>query len=377
MKSRQKIINGIAVIFSIIFLSASAGFSAESEGEGPLKVGGQIQIQASRLRGANHSDGLAFRRLRPFIEKTVYENWKGRIQWDFAKSKVVIKDAYIQNDGFLNTTLTLGNSKTTFSRAFLTSDTKHQLVEISFVGDTKYGTPDRALGLKIEGHNESKKVAYGLFAGTEKIVTNQDTLQFISPEENKGISGVVGSDDGGWLATARLDFHPLGPLAFSQGNLKKKTKGTLSVAALKWNNIDHVHSTSSVSSVDEVTGLEGSIAARFSGMSVDVQYNSFDIKTVNPAMTGGLYKAGKTTLTQLAVEAGYMIWPSRVELVGGYEIQDADNYAAKWDRKSAGLNVFLSGHEIKGQVTYRKSKNVKGVVDKNENELFVQAQFLF
>ncbi|MEK7286267.1 MAG: porin [Nitrospirota bacterium] len=377
------LINSLRILFStLISLTASYGFAAEESGT--FQAGGQIQLQyVSSDKKTDQRDSLFFRRLRPFIEGDLYENWKGRLQWDMGKSKVGVKDAYVQYSGFKNKKLTLGNSKAVFSRAFMTSDSKHQLIEPQFVGENKYGSPDRAMGLRFEANNASKKFAYAVSVGSENIVPDQDALYFISPAETP--SGALDLNEG-WLMTARVDLHPFGSLPLSQGQLKKKTKATISLAAMNWHNDgdNNIHTLENgiddgqkKPDVDGVKGYEASAALRWAGFSLDAQYNTLNVSMIAPAVTGGLYKAGKTTLTQMALEGGYMIWPNRVELVGGYEIQDADKYAAKWDRKSAGVNLYLSGHDIKAQVTYRKSKNVKGKIGDDQDEVFVQTQILF
>jgi hypothetical protein len=72
-----------------------------------------------------------------------------------------------------------------------------------------------------------------------------------------------------------------------------------------------------------------------------------------------------------------MVLPEKLELVAGYEVQDADNYAEKWERTSLGLNYFFAKHDIKLQATYRMGENKDGVKDNDLDELFVQAQYVF
>jgi hypothetical protein len=72
-----------------------------------------------------------------------------------------------------------------------------------------------------------------------------------------------------------------------------------------------------------------------------------------------------------------MVIPSKLELVAGYEWQDADNYAEEWTRTSVGANYFFKKHDIKLQATYRMGENLKGVDGADEDEVFVQAQYVF
>jgi len=72
-----------------------------------------------------------------------------------------------------------------------------------------------------------------------------------------------------------------------------------------------------------------------------------------------------------------MVSPKTLELVLGYQTQDADNYTDAWNRTSFGANWFLEKHKIKVQLTYRISENLKGTTGKDENELFIQTQYVF
>ena len=160
------------------------------------------------------------------------------------------------------------------------------------------------------------------------------------------------------------------------------------MGAFTWKNDgDHVNmdedeetgaTSISTKDVDSVTGVEVSGALRVAGLSVDAQYNMFDSELVNgKAGSDGIYKDGSTTLENYAVEGGYMVVPSRVELVAGYQSQDADGYSKAWNRTSVGANYFVAKHDIKYQVTYQMGENKDGKEGNDVDELFVQAQYVF
>ena len=56
---------------------------------------------------------------------------------------------------------------------------------------------------------------------------------------------------------------------------------------------------------------------------------------------------------------------------------DADNYDEVWTRTSFGANYFIHKNDVKLQASYRIGSNLNGVKDNDENELFVQAQYVF
>ncbi len=368
----------------IVIPAHAAGITVYKEGEKYLKMGGRIQMQYHQADPDNgdDTDELFLRRFRPYIEGSIHKDWKGKFQFDFGKAEgsneVAVKDAYMEYMGFDAATILLGNVKTAFSREFLTSSKKQQLVERTFVGDHNYGAPDRSLGIHLKGSNR-ENLTWGATFAQANIDPDAKKLDFDTP--------VNRNDDfnEGWVTAARVDFHPLGILKMSQGDFNGDTKATIGLAAFRWSNDDDnntyttggVSTSASKADVDEVTGFEISGALRAAGASVDAQYNRISADTVDGNFTGGIYENGSTDLENWAIEGGYMIVPARFELVAGYQSQDADNYGTEWTRTSFGANWYLHKHDIKMQATYRQNSDVNGVRGDDEDEIFVQAQYVF
>ncbi len=365
----------------------AAGITVYKDGPKYVKMGGRIQLQYHQQdpKTGSTTDELKFRRLRPYIEGSLHKDWTGKFQWDMGDAtgdnEIAIKDAYLRYSGFKNMKITVGNAFFQFSREVLTSSKYQQLVERTFVGDHNYGTPDRLAGVHITGSLAEKKVTYGISLASGSIDPDKDKLDFDTPV-NKS------SDfNEGWIVGGRVDFHPLGPVKFSQGDFKGITRVAIGVAAFTWSNDDdnntYTNTAGSDTSggakpdVDRITGFEVSGAFRARGVSIDAQYNSFDAETVDPTVTSGIWKNGDTTLENYSIEGGYMVVPNRLELVAGYQVQDADNYATEWKRTSIGANYFFEKHDIKTQVTYRMGEDLKGVKGSDEDELFIQMQYVF
>ena len=364
----------------------AGGITVYQDGDKYVKIGGRIQLQYHREDpdGGSATDEVIFRRLRPYIEGSLHKDWKGKFQWDMGKAEgdneLAIKDAYMQYKGFDNMQLTIGNANFPFSREFLTSSKYQQLVERSFVGDHDYGTPDRNVGLHLTGNNANESITWGLSGAAASIDPDANKLDFDTPiNKNSDFNE-------GWIVGGRVDFHPFGKLKFSQGDFKGDTKATIGVAAFSWSNDDDnntytnaagISTSATRADVDSVTGFEVSGAFRSAGFSVDAQYNNFSVDAVDSTFTGGIFRNGSTDLENWSVEGGYMVMPDTLELVAGYESQDADNYATNWDRASVGANWFLQGHDVKVQLTYRMNENVNGVNGSDEDEIFLQGQYVF
>ncbi|MGB5395594.1 MAG: porin [Gammaproteobacteria bacterium] len=375
-----------ACIASAAPLSAhSSGITVYQDGDKYVKIGGRIQFQYHQFDPdiGDSSDEVLFRRLRPYLEGSLHKDWKGKIQFDLGKAEegneVAVKDAYMQYKGFSNMKVTVGNANFPFSREFLTSSKYQQLVERTFVGDHDYGTPDRNAGIHLTGHSEDKHIGWAASVAQASIDPDAAKLDFDTP--------VNRNDDfnEGFIVGGRVDFHPMGPLKFSQGDFDGATKATISLAAFTWSNDDdnNTYTTAGTSTstskadVDSVTGVELSGAFRSNGISIDIETNKFDADSVDTAFTGGLYRNGSTSLKNSAIEAGVMLPGNTTELVLAYQTQDADNYATAWNRTSAGVNWFLQKHDIKVQLSYRMGENLKGVNGVDADEIFLQSQYVF
>jgi len=367
---------GILLATTILPATAVAGVTYK-DGDKYIKLGGRIQMQylLSDPEGGEKTDELFFRRLRPYIEGSLYKNWKGKIQWDMGgatgDNEIAIKDAYMQYKTTSGMKVTVGNKKFPFSREQLTSSKKQQLVERSFVGSHNYGTPGRNLGVHLTGKGSDKMFSWGASIAQASIDPDENKLDFDTPV-NKNTDF-----NEGFIAGGRVEMSFGNKVKFSQGDFSGKTGTSIGFGAYSWSNDSDNNTAGTKPDVDSVTGLEFSAAFRGKGLSVDAQINSFGADTVNGAYTGGIYRDGTTTLTNAAVEAGYMVSPKTLELVLGYQTQDADNYADAWNRTSVGANWFIEKHKIKVQMSYRIGENLNGVTDKNEDEFYIQTQYVF
>ncbi len=359
----------------------------DKEKGGYVKIGGRIQLQyhLTDPDGGNSSDEVFFRRLRPYIEGSFNKDWKAKFQFDIGKgsgdNELSVKDAYFQYTCPKTSIKTkVGAANFPFSRELLTSSKKQQLVERTFVGDHNYGTPDRHIGIHLSGHvGENKILTWGGSLAYAGLDPDDDKLDFDNIANR-------GSDyNEGWMIGGRVDFHPMGQVKFSQGDFKGKTKLSMGLAVFTWSNDDdnNTRTTAGVADdaskpdVDSATGFEISGAFRGFGLSVDAQYNLFDTETIDGTVTSGIYQNGASDLTSMAIEGGFMVWPKRLELVVGYQVQDADGYADEWTRTSFGVNYFMHKHKAKVQLSYRIGENLKGAMGSDEDELFLQGQYVF
>jgi hypothetical protein len=388
--SRASAVLGIFVLAALLAVPALAGVVVYEEGDKKIEIGGRIQLQYRVIDpdGGNSVDDLFFRRLRPYIAGTVTEDWYGKIQFEFGEAEdsneVQIKDAYMKYSGWKNNSITIGNSNTPFSRELLTSSKTQQLIDRTFTGGHNFGTPDRQLGVRLDGHTESRKVSWAASAGSEAHDPAIGRMDFDSPINRS-------SDwNQGWGVAGRVDYTPWGAIKFSQRDFHTdKWKFGVGVGVFSWSNDDDNNTYTEAGAVtaegladgkvdlDSASGGEISVSLRGHGLSVDVDYQLIEGETVDPTFTGGLYLAGETELDKMAIEAGFMLKAAPLELVVGWESLDADNYMEAWERKSFGFNWFVNKHKMKWQNTLRQNDNFAGVDGSSVDEFISQVQFVF
>jgi len=370
-------------LFSFLIINSINASVTYKDGDKYVKFGGRIQLQyyINDPDGQSSEDDLFFRRLRPYIEGSTNKDWKCKFQWDMGKSKTELKDTYFQYKGIDDIKITIGNISFPFSRELLTSSKKQQLVERTFIGDHNYGTPDRQTGIHIAGANSDKTIEWKTSLAIGALDPDNKKLDFDS------VVSLNSGDDWseGPMIGARIDFFPLGYFKFSQGDFSTdEIKIGIGLSAFTWGNDDDNLTPYSIENghtkkldVDKVTGLEADIAIRGFGLSIDMQYNTFDSDLVDGGITNGLYKNSSTTLENYALEGGFMAIPETLEIVAGYQVQDADNYIKTWDRVSVGINFYINKHKIKTGITYRQNSNKDGIDGNDVNETFLQTQCVF
>lgn len=361
------------------------GFTLYKQNDVNLKFGGRIQAQYHAVDadpGADHDD-LFWRRVTPDLVAGLGKHWLAKVQIELVspigRRVTLIKETYLQYRGGPGLKLNIGNAAFPYSREYLTSSEHNQFVERGATGIRSYGVPYRNLGVHLLGENGNQHLTYRISVAAATIRPDAGKITFDSPVAK-------GNDmNKGWIAGARLDYHPFGKLAFSQGDFDRKTKATVGIAGFAWHNTGNNTYTDSAgisrsktrNDVDNVQAAEISAALRIQGWSADAEYNRISADAVDPGFSGGLYRNGHAVLRTYLVKAGYMLIAQRLELVAGYQGIDADTYTKTTRSVLAGANWFFRGHDLKLQTTWQHTNNIKGAPGKNQDELFAQLQYVF
>jgi len=157
-------------------VSTSGGHLRFKSGEASFEVGGRLMLDTARYwNNSDLNNGSEVRRARLFMRGQVYDDWKFKLQTDFAGNEVSLKDAYLRYSGLDFADITVGNFKEPWSLEELTSSKYITFMERSL--PVEAFAPSRRLG--IGGHSHSKSgmswtAGYGAFADTVDADNNND-----------------------------------------------------------------------------------------------------------------------------------------------------------------------------------------------------------
>jgi phosphate-selective porin OprO/OprP len=149
-------------------VSTSGGRLRFKSGEASFEVGGRLMVDTARYYNNDDlNNGSEIRRARLFMSGQVYNDWKFKLQTDFAGNEVSLKDAYLRYTGLDFADITVGNFKESWSLEELTSSKYITFMERAL--PVEAFAPSRRLG--IGGHSHSKAgmswtAGYGVFADT-------------------------------------------------------------------------------------------------------------------------------------------------------------------------------------------------------------------
>jgi len=156
-----------------------------ADGAYSFKVGGFAQVDAfaSQDDRKDHPDGTNIRRARLNVSGTIANDWKYKLENDFAGNASTITDAFVEYVGFDPVTLTVGQFKEPFGLDTLTSDL---FTTFNERGLTNVFSPDRRIGIMASTYGKTAPIgswsaAAGWFgSGTSSTSSTDDEAQDVT-----------------------------------------------------------------------------------------------------------------------------------------------------------------------------------------------------
>lgn len=235
---------------------------------------GRIQIDGALYSGSKNSlaSGTEVRRARLGGKATLYGDWHGEIDVDFAKNAVEMKDIWIGYIGFPNSIIKFGNYKEPFSLETLTSSKYITFLERSYADNF---SPDRNIGVGYARWGKTWQAAVGAFGQTA------------------GSVDASGRDEGYGL-TGRATIAPInseGRLLHIGGALSMRTPAgdaapdtnTVRFRARPETNVSQARyfTTGKIRLVDHTSLYNGEFAAVYGPASIQAEYTNATVRRLN------------------------------------------------------------------------------------------------
>src|SRR5512140_2608572 len=156
----------------LMFRSADSAFA--------YWLDGRMQIDGALYRGNDNElgGGTEIRRARLGVKATLYRDWHGEFDVDFAENAVEMKDMWVGYLGFQNSLVKAGNFKEPFGLETLTSSKYITFMERSYIDNF---SPDRHIGASFVNWGQYHYVTGGVFgqvAGTPDATGNSEGYAF-------------------------------------------------------------------------------------------------------------------------------------------------------------------------------------------------------
>jgi phosphate-selective porin OprO/OprP len=148
------------------------GYLVFQSADGAFKywLDGRLQLDGAFYKGQDNTNALAngteVRRARIGVKTTLYRNWLGEMDIDFAENAVEMKDMWLGYAGFDKTLLRAGAYKEPFSLETITSSKYITFMERSYIDNF---SPDRHIGAgatRWGNHWRAEGGIFGQIAGS-------------------------------------------------------------------------------------------------------------------------------------------------------------------------------------------------------------------
>jgi phosphate-selective porin OprO/OprP len=140
----------------LVFQSADSAFKYWLDGR--LQVDGAVYSDSKNTNSL--ANGTEIRRGRLGVKTTMFTNWLGEMDFDFAANAVEMKDMWIGYQGLHNTLLRVGAYKEPFSLETLTSSKYITFLERSYIDNF---SPDRHIGAGVTKWDDRWRIEAGAF----------------------------------------------------------------------------------------------------------------------------------------------------------------------------------------------------------------------
>ncbi|MFQ5582038.1 MAG: porin [Mariprofundaceae bacterium] len=354
-----------------------------------LKIGGRLQVQYKHVDNGtatkNNTDEFLVRRARFTVKGQVTPWGYFKVQPEFGKGKVTLKDAYvgITPESLPGFELDVGNQYAQFSREALNSSKYLHFVERT---TTSQFAPFRQMGVNAFQKLWDNKVVIGagIFNGSlnpGKVGAGALSKNQIYHIDLSGFGGSSGQTTSPMYAV-RVDYSPFGKFKKTQGDFDGDLQ--MEIGANYYSQkLGSIFAAANNGFTDNSAwGID--LGFRGYGASVEAEYIR---RTLGFDATNGVVGPRDVDQNAWNVQGGYMMIPGTLELAVRYEQIDFDDQnvylGTKGEDKvreiTVGASYYIKKHHMKIQANY-VNKNFTmpvGAADPADDQILVQASYYF
>ncbi len=316
----------------LVFRSADSAFA--------YWLDGRVQVDGAVYRGGDNklASGTDVRRARIGTKVTLYRDWHGEFDVDFAENAVEMKDMWVGYLGLKNSLIKVGNFKEPFSFETITSSKFITFMERSYIDNL---SPDRHIGASFTNWGSVWYATAGLFG---QVAGTPDAT---GRSEAKAVTG-------------RLVFAPVnrdGALIHIGGAFSRRTPdaaagadtNTVRFRARPETNISRARfiTTGKIRFVDHTNYYNGELVTAFGPLTVQGEYSRVSVSRLGvlpKATFDGMYASASYFLT--GEHRPYVMEEGEFDRVIPKASTGAWEIAARWSTMD--LNDLSEGVNIKG-----------------------------
>jgi phosphate-selective porin OprO/OprP len=314
-------------------------FSSE-DGAFAYWLDGRVQVDGALYRGSQNklASGTDIRRARIGAKATLYKNWHGEFDVDFADNAVEMKDMWIGYVGFPNFVLKAGQFKEPFSIETITSSKYITFMERSYIDNF---SPDRHIGASVTNWGRVWYLSGGVFG------------------QEAGTPDATGRSEG-TAVTGRAVFAPINTdkaLIHFGGALSRRKPdaaagadtNTVRFRARPETDISQARfiTTGKVRFVDHTNYYNGEIVTTYGPLTVQGEYTKVSLVRLGDRPTAnfdGMYASASFFLT--GEHRPYLMEEGEFDRIIPKSSRGAWEVAARWSTMD--LNDLTEGVAIKG-----------------------------
>jgi phosphate-selective porin OprO and OprP len=258
----------------VVFQSADGSFR--------YMLDGRLQLDGAMYTGSKNSlgSGTEVRRARVGGKITMYRDWHGEVDVDFAKNAIEMKDMWVGYLGWSNSIVKVGNYKEPFSLETLTSSKYITFLERSYADNL---SPDRNIGLGYARWGSWWQGAAGAFGQTAGSVDASGR------PEGMGLTGrftVAPINSYGrlvHLGVALSRRTPAGDAAPDTNTVRFRARPETNISQARY------FTTGKIRLVDHTALYNGEMATVFGPASLQAEYTRADLHRLNGLATPSFY----------------------------------------------------------------------------------------